>query len=100
MLVKTPLGVNLVKDNVDFIKNRLMVCSNIAKAFHFLHITNKYVVVDLKPENILVSEKGKIAVCDLDSIQISNNNKVLYHAGCCYTKLLHHLRSKYLTACK
>jgi serine/threonine protein kinase len=68
------------ENNIDFIKNRLMVCSNIAKAFHFLHITNNYVVVDLKPENILVSEKGKIAVCDLDSIQISNNNKVLYHA--------------------
>lgn len=84
--IKTNTNKNAIwskfsKDNVDFIKNRLMVCSNIAKAFHFLHITNKYVVVDLKPENILVSEKGKIAVCDLDSIQISNNNLVLYHAG-------------------
>lgn len=61
------------------IESRLKLCVNIAAAINFIH-ANKYVLVDLKPQNILVTVDGKVAVIDLDSVQIVNNNQVLYHA--------------------
>jgi|GEM_PF-2189347 len=62
------------------IENRLKLCVNIAKALHTVHRSNKYVLVDLKPQNILITVDGKVAIIDLDSIQIANNTKVRFHA--------------------
>lgn len=62
------------------IESRLKLCVNIAAAINFIHSANKFVLVDLKPQNILVTVDGKISVIDLDSTQITNNNKVLYSA--------------------
>lgn len=59
--------------------NRLKLMHNIAITIYQLHATNKYVIQDFKPQNILVTNSGNITVCDLDSIQISNNNEVLHY---------------------
>jgi hypothetical protein len=37
-------------------------------------------LVDFKPSNIIVTNSGKVAVCDIDSMQISNNGTVIHHA--------------------
>src|SRR6266446_1030613 len=62
------------------VESRLKLCVNIAAAVNLIHLAHKYVLVDLKPQNLLVSSDGKVSVIDLDSIQISNNNKVVFAA--------------------
>ncbi|WP_138485385.1 protein kinase domain-containing protein [Dyadobacter bucti] len=62
------------------IKNRLKLCVNISVALHTLHRTGQFVLVDLKPQNILITKDAKVSIIDLDSIQISSGNKVLYAA--------------------
>jgi DNA-binding helix-hairpin-helix protein with protein kinase domain len=59
---------------------QLKLIVNIAVAVHSIHSLNKYVFVDMKPENILVTEEAKIAIIDLDSVQIAENKKVQFHA--------------------
>lgn len=56
-----------------------MLC-NIAIALHTIHSTGRYVLVDLKPENIDATGAGKVSIMDTDSIQISENGKILYPA--------------------
>lgn len=60
------------------IASRLKLCVNIAIAVHSIHSMTRYVLVDLKPQNILVSPDGKISMIDLDSIQISRGQTVLF----------------------
>ncbi|MBT9096858.1 hypothetical protein KFZ76_03920 [Methylovulum psychrotolerans] len=60
--------------------SRLKLIVNIASAIHSVHSLNKYVFVDMKPENILVTEEAKIAIIDLDSIQIAENKQVQFNA--------------------
>ncbi len=60
--------------------NRLKVCLNISAAVYHVHESQKYVFVDFKPQNILINIQGKISITDLDSIQISTGNKVLYRS--------------------
>ncbi|HFQ94711.1 MAG TPA: hypothetical protein ENK32_11915 [Anaerolineae bacterium] len=60
------------------IVSRLKLCVNIAVAVHTIHSMGNYVLVDLKPQNILVSPDGKISITDLDSVQISQNSRVLF----------------------
>jgi serine/threonine protein kinase len=60
------------------ITSRLKLCVNIAIAVHSIHSMKRYVLVDLKPQNILVSPDGKISMIDLDSIQISQGQTVLF----------------------
>lgn len=62
------------------ILTRLKICVNIASSVHQIHSLNKYVLVDMKPQNVLVTQDGKISIIDLDSIQISYNNKVAFPA--------------------
>jgi len=59
---------------------RLKLCYNIASAIHALHRANNYILVDLKPDNILINSNGWMSIIDLDSIQISKANKVLFQA--------------------
>lgn len=61
--------------------SRLKLCVNIAGAIHEIHRTNQYVMVDMKPQNILFTPGGKISIIDIDSIQISNKDSVLYNAA-------------------
>jgi serine/threonine protein kinase len=60
---------------------RLKLAFNLAVAVVQLHKTGKYVAVDLKPDNIMVQANGKIALIDMDSIEVIENDKVLYAAS-------------------
>lgn len=60
--------------------NRLQVCFNIAKAIEQIHKTNKYVLIDSKPENIKVDLFGNISIIDIDSVEIINENQVVFPA--------------------
>jgi len=60
---------------------RLQIGYQILKSLKFLHDTTKYVLVDLKPDNIKINQQGFISVLDLDSIQISENNKVIFYSS-------------------
>lgn len=60
--------------------NRLQVCYNIAKAFDQLHQSGKFVFVDIKPENIKLTYKGDISLIDIDSIQIAEDDRLLFAA--------------------
>lgn len=61
------------------VSNRFKILYNISHAINVLH-NSGYVLVDFKPENILITNDGKISLIDLDSIQISDNGKLLYRA--------------------
>ncbi len=60
---------------------RFKICYNLAKAIGLLHDTGKYVLVDIKPENILIKTTGHCSIIDLDSIQITQNNLLLFKAS-------------------
>ena len=62
------------------IQNRIKMLCNVAIALHCIHATGKYVIVDLKPENIDATGTGKVSIMDTDSIQISENGKILFPA--------------------
>lgn len=62
------------------IVNRVKMLCNIAIALHSIHATGRYVLVDLKPENIDATGTGNVSIMDADSIQISENGKILYPA--------------------
>lgn len=65
-------------DTSEGIINRVKMLCNIAIALHTIHSTGRYVLVDLKPENIDATGAGKVSIMDTDSIQISENGKILY----------------------
>ncbi len=58
--------------------SRLKLINNISIPIHFLHETNKYVLKDFKPDNVLVSPTGEVTIVDMDSIQICNNEKLIF----------------------
>lgn len=60
---------------------RLKLIANICLPIHMTHSRGGYVFVDLKPENILVNGKGQVSICDMDSIQISEQGRVLFPAS-------------------
>lgn len=57
---------------------RLKLICNIAIPVHVLHSTKKYVLKDFKPENILVTYDGKVTFVDMDSVQITENGRMLF----------------------
>ena len=64
----------------DGIMRRLMAIVNLCIPIHIIHKTGKYVIVDLKPQNVLISFSGRVSIIDTDSIQISNNTRVIFSA--------------------
>ena len=60
---------------------RLKLAFNLAVAVVQLHKTKKYVAVDLKPDNVIVQANGKVALIDMDSIEIIDNDKVMFSAS-------------------
>lgn len=60
--------------------NYLKIAYSIAKAVSQLHSYGDYVMVDFKLDNIRLKRKGEIALVDLDSIQITEKGKVLFHS--------------------
>jgi len=67
-------------DNSDTRVQRLILCSNIAKAVNALHATGHYVIGDLKPENIRVESNGLVSILDLDSCQISDGGQIRFQS--------------------
>ena len=57
---------------------RLKLIKNISIPIHILHSTGKYVLKDFKPQNVLVTPTGSITIVDMDSVQITNNSKLLF----------------------
>ncbi|MCU0391505.1 MAG: hypothetical protein MUE81_10335 [Thermoflexibacter sp.] len=60
---------------------RLKVAFSLAVAVVQLHQTNQYVAVDLKPDNIIVQPDGRVSLIDMDSIEVIENQQVLYPAS-------------------
>ena len=58
--------------------SRLKLINNIAIPIHYLHSTGKYVLTDFKPQNVLVTRNGIVTLVDLDSIQITKGNQLLF----------------------
>lgn len=58
--------------------SRLKLICNISIPIHLLHSTKRYVLKDFKPENVLITHDGKVTIVDMDSVQISENGKLLY----------------------
>ncbi len=61
--------------------SRLKLCVNIAIAVHAIHTTARYILLDLKPQNLLVTDHGNVSIIDFDSIQISENKRVLFYGS-------------------
>lgn len=66
--------------NSNYFINRLKLCANISKAIYTIHSSGNFVLLDFKPQNIIVTNTGKIAICDIDSMQISSNGRVIHHS--------------------
>ena len=66
------------RDSIKGTISRLKLCVNIIAAVNRIHATNKYVIVDLKPQNLMVSPSGKVSIIDMDSVQITENEEVLF----------------------
>lgn len=58
--------------------SRLKLICNIAIPAHILHSTGKYVLKDFKPQNVLATADGRITIVDMDSIQIAEDNNLLF----------------------
>lgn len=61
-------------------RNRRIVCFNIAATINELHRTRKFTFIDIKPENIKVGFDGKVSIVDTDSIAISDGFELLFPA--------------------
>ena len=61
-------------------KKRLSICYNIATAVYQVHATDHYVLVDLKTDNIIIQPNGLVSIVDMDSVEIIDNNRVLFPA--------------------
>ncbi|MCP4440827.1 MAG: hypothetical protein GY810_18045 [Aureispira sp.] len=66
--------------NPDAFKLRLRLCFNIASTLYQIHNMGLYTLVDLKPDNILVQSNGLISIVDMDSVEVIEDNKVLFPA--------------------
>ncbi len=62
------------------LKRRLDLCYKIASSIQYLHNTERYILVDMKPDNIMVSPDGKVALVDLDSVEVVENGTTIYDA--------------------
>jgi len=68
------------RDKNGGIEARLKLCTNLASAINSVHQLKSYVLVDLKPQNVLITIDGKVSLIDCDSIQISNNGRIMFPA--------------------
>jgi serine/threonine protein kinase len=60
--------------------SRLKLSVNIIAVVNRIHNNKRYIIVDLKPQNLLVTAFGKVSIIDMDSVQIVQNEKVLFKA--------------------
>lgn len=57
---------------------RMKLINNISIPIFMLHDTGMYVLQDFKPDNVLITHNGMVTLCDMDSIQITNDNKMSF----------------------
>ena len=57
---------------------RMKLINNISIPIFLLHDTGMYVLQDFKPDNVLITHNGMITLCDMDSIQISDADKMIF----------------------
>ena len=57
---------------------RMKLINNISIPIFMLHDTGMYVLQDFKPDNVLITHNGMITLCDMDSIQITQANKIVF----------------------
>jgi len=82
---KMPNNLGVIWRKFDFqnpeaIAIRKKLCFNIAVAIFQIHTLGNYVLVDMKPENIMVQPNGLISIIDVDSVEVIQNNTVLFLA--------------------
>lgn len=58
--------------------SRMKLINNISIPIFLLHDTGMYVLQDFKPDNVLITHNGMITLCDMDSIQITSENKMSF----------------------
>ena len=63
---------------INQLANRYKIVHNIASLINYLHQDGRYVIGDIKPENILMTTRAGISLVDVDSVQITSNNKLLF----------------------
>ncbi|CAA6807885.1 MAG: Unknown protein [uncultured Aureispira sp.] len=61
-------------------KLRLRTCFNLAVVIHQIHESGQYVLVDLKPDNVLMQPNGLLAVVDMDSVEVIQNDVAIFAA--------------------
>lgn len=61
--------------------NRIKLVYNISMVIDLLHSIEKYVLTDIKPSNILITLDGRVALVDMDSVQITERNRILFSGG-------------------
>lgn len=57
---------------------RMKLMNNISIPIFLLHDTGMYVLQDFKPDNVLITHNGMVTLCDMDSIQITNTNRMSF----------------------
>lgn len=62
------------------LKKRLDLCFKIASSIQYIHNTERYILIDMKPDNIMISPDGKVALVDLDSVEVVEDGATLYDA--------------------
>lgn len=67
-------------ENEKGLDNRIKLCLNIAKAVYILHQNKNISIVDIKPSNFIVNKNGLVSIIDIDNIEISENEKVIFPA--------------------
>lgn len=60
---------------------RLNICVNLCTSVQLLHQDTNYAIVDFKPQNIMFTADGKVALVDLDSLQIRADESGEPHYG-------------------
>lgn len=68
------------REKVKGFENRARVAFYLAQAMADLHASQHYRLVDFKPENIRVGLNGKVNLLDMDSLQIHQDNALLFKA--------------------
>ncbi len=66
------------KNGVQALIARMKLINNLSIPIGVLHGTGKYVLQDFKPDNVLVTHNGMLTICDMDSIQICENDKLIF----------------------
>ncbi|MEO1653363.1 MAG: WG repeat-containing protein, partial [Bacteroidota bacterium] len=68
------------REGIKGFENRAQVAFYLAQAMADLHASQHYRLVDFKPENVRVSLNGKVNLLDMDSLQIHQDQEILFKA--------------------